>query len=821
MTLAWLVTSALAATTVVVADGPLVPGRAAVLQGATLTETGAPAVQPPALTVEGGALLSGPEPVRPGVWQWRVVPELDSKALIVQTSPGERESFSVSWPAPSTLRLPEIVDVLARGEPVSLEVRSDGPLPVDMLEVFSSEGEPRLRPGQDGQSAQIELVLDDLPYPRWVALGVRDKRREEEPAWTLIRAKARVRIPLKAEPAAKLSLKVGGRSYGPFVADADGGIDARLEQYPGELSAQAVLTDDLGNETRTEVPLVSQPAPALVAVASSELLPARPPPLVFLRAVSPEGTAPSGLPSCRAADQELPVRVLREGHYVVPLPQPLQSADVRLSCALGSVSRTLQIPVVSGVAERLSLRVWPDELLADQPTAELSLVLDDVRGESLPASGLSVEARHGSVALQDTGGMVARGTYDGRQAASAGEDLISARYRAPAGSGPVQELQLGFGAVPAAGGSWTVHARALDDRRRPRQGVPILLSVGASGKAELVTGPDGWATGVVTLPAPARGAPRRPLLVSARTPARPGLLASAVALPGERAYSGPGAPDLEVSQALAVRPGRVSGISISVEPDILRAGPGAVAWVFVELEDSAGRAVDDEPVELSATEGSLGELRSRPDGTLVAEYTPLPADGTREIEITASTASVRSSTTLLLEPRVVRLSMGPWAGGHTNFGSIVAPAGGFDVDMRIRSRLVGEAMILRWSGSLSSFRSEAVTDVGPPAELRSVLVPVGLGVLFRQDLGPWAVWAGAGAMLAAHSQQVRFGDRLASQGMSLLIGQQLMVGMAHRAPLGEIVFTIQGSRIPAGDEDVGYRGNLGGLQGGLGWRVVY
>jgi hypothetical protein len=326
---------------------------------------------------------------------------------------------------------------------------------------------------------------------------------------------------------------------------------------------------------------------------------------------------------------------------------------------------------------------------------------------------------------------------------------------------------------------------------------------------------------VLTLPPPARGAPRRPLVVSARTSARPGLLVQALALPGEGAHSGPGSADLEVSQALTIRPGRVSGISISVEPDILRAGPGAVAWVFVELEDSAGRPVSDEPVELFATEGSLGELRPRPDGTLVAEYTPVAEDGSREIEITASTVSVRSSTRLLLEPRVVRLSVGPWAGGHTNFGSIVAPAGGLDVDMRIRSRLVGEAMILRWSGSVSGFRSEAVTDVGPPAELRSVLVPVGVGVLFRQDLGPWAVWAGAGAMLAVHSLQVRFGDRLASQGMGLLIGQQLMVGGAHRAPLGEFVLTLQGSRIPAGDEDVGYRGNLGGLQGGLGWRVVY
>jgi hypothetical protein len=182
---------------------------------------------------------------------------------------------------------------------------------------------------------------------------------------------------------------------------------------------------------------------------------------------------------------------------------------------------------------------------------------------------------------------------------------------------------------------------------------------------------------------------------------------------------------------------------------------------------------------------------------------------------------MRSSTQLLLEPRVVRVSVGPWAGGHTNFGSIVAPAAGLDLDVRLRSKLVGEALILRWSGSVSGFRSEAVTDVGPAADLRSVLVPVGLGVLFRQDLGPWAAWGGAGALVAAHSMQVRFGDRLVSQGVSLLIGQQLMFGVAHRAPLGEIVLTLQGSRVPAGDTDVGYRGNLGGLQGGLGWRAVY
>ena len=122
----------------------------------------------------------------------------------------------------------------------------------------------------------------------------------------------------------------------------------------------------------------------------------------------------------------------------------------------------------------------------------------------------------------------------------------------------------------------------------------------------------------------------------------------------------------------------LSGIRMVAEPPVLRAAPGALAWVYVTLEDRSGWPLRDAKVEITASEGEVGSPKLRGDGTWVAEYTPPAGSVARDIVITAESEGVRSSTTLGLEPQVVRVGLGPWVGGITNFGEVGTWAVGVD-----------------------------------------------------------------------------------------------------------------------------------------------
>jgi hypothetical protein len=277
-----------------------------------------------------------------------------------------------------------------------------------------------------------------------------------------------------------------------------------------------------------------------------------------------------------------------------------------------------------------------------------------------------------------------------------------------------------------------------------------------------------------------------------------------------------------LSSALALRPGRVAGLSVDVDPTLLRAGPGAVAWVTVKLADGAGQPITDEPVELEATEGQVGTLQTKADGSFVAEYTPLPIDSPREVVLTARTGTLYTSTRLMLEPRLVRISVGPWLGGTTNFGKVTGPMGGIDLDLRTRSRLAGEALMIRFGVAVSSFSEEGVpAGTSGRTDWTSTLVPGTIGLLFRDDRGPVGLWTGAGFMGGVHHLRVTEGGSQLGTWDRFVGGPVLFAGASRRAFGGEALLTVRASWLPVSQEDFGYDGNLGGLAAGVGYRLLY
>jgi len=779
-------------------DGPLRPGRATTV---TVASVG-PDVPP--LQVRGGAArldASGE-----GWRRYTVLPE--GGALQLQAGAVLR-TFEVLPPPVSAVEAPARVDGTVNGDVIKVLVEGED-LGVDTLDVVLSEG--TLVEAHDTEGG-VRLVIapESSPFPRLLMVGIRERGSDDAPTWVPVRLRSRPRLPLVAEPGATLTVSVGERSYGPFLADAKGRIEAMIDQYPGEVIARAVLTDDLGNETRTDMPLPTLREQRLFGMVAGEHVPGLRPPTLHLVAFRDDGgVIPPGVPACRTPDADLSVAPTGGGTWAAPLPAPLEGedrTDVRVSCRFGGTEHVARVALPSGVPHTLRLRTFPDEVRADFPEADLRVVLEDLRGDRLPPTEVEVQAQQGLITLEPVRGDVLRGTYDGREAVDLGNDVVEARLPETLGEGPVEGVRGGWTRID---GRLLLFGRAVDGRGRPLRDAPIQLRLDGTEVAEGRT--DG--EGLVRVDVADRGGPIRELVVTSG-PWRSEVLVRPVPDGGVM----PGTPRLLARQDLGVRAGALSGITVVVEPPLLRAAPGAVAWVYVTLEDRSGLPLRDAGLRVEASEGEIGELRQRGDGSWVAEYLPAPGGQVRDVVVTAESEGVRSSTTLSVQPRVVRMSLGPWVGAVSNFGEVGTWTAGADLDVRLRSRVVGEAAMVRvgaWGYGLNS----SIAGDGN-LSLRGSVVPVHAAFLLRQDEGRWGIWAGAGGAIALHRLELRDGDEVIAEGYRGLGGPMVLGGVGRRAFGGEALLEVRGLWLDGPVGEVGWNGNLGGLAAGLGWRVLY
>ncbi len=812
----WLGAAAWAGIDVVAEQGRLMPGHPTALLVAVTEQSGQPAGELPDLQLRG-AVAQSLEPLRPGVWRWVVAPSEDGATVEIRSPSGELERLPVGLPPPSSLTVPARTDATTDRRHVELRVRGPAALePGDVRVVVRGGAVASIEP--EGDDLLLTVAPDVRELPEVVAVGVWDRRDRSLPAWSRIHLRRRAVLQLTTEPAAEATLRVSERTYGPFVADARGVVEARVDQFPGESLARVRIVDELGNVTEADQLLGTAADTSLALLAEGPLVAGRPPPGLHLYGITAGGAPLRGVPSCRTPATDLAVVVSGPGTWLVALPWPDVAEDVRVACTLGGARVAERIAVRPSVPESLRLTVVPEDLRAGFPVAEVRVALLDARGDRLPPGGLvEVGADQGRVTLDPEGRDLLRGEYDGAEASQAGEDTLFARYVAPAGAGPVDHLTLAWGRVPSvSGGAFRVFARALDSLDRPLEGVPITLSTGSGAAAARVrqgtTDARGWMSADVRISEgvqPIRleatsGVVDRRDLVLRRGPAAP-----------------PPGVDLEEEATVRIRPGRVAGIRVAVDPPLLYTGPGSQARVRVQLEDGAGRPVVDEPVELTVSFGRIGSLSDRPDGSLVADYVPTSVNSRREVEITAETESLRSTTQLVLEPRSVRVSLGVWFGAQTNLGAVQGPTGGVDLDFRPRVRGLGESVMLRLAAQVGAFGGTVSAGLAGPLEVRSILVPVSASLLLRDDRGPWALWAGGGGTAAVHQlSAVIAADR--RSGTAVVPGLTAQAGVARRLLGGEVVLTTRFLWLPATSTgEIRYTGNVGGLAAGLGYRLVY
>jgi len=800
----------------IVPGGRLYPGVTNRIFVAAVTADGDLPSRPPRVTASEGA-VEFDEAIGPGVFAYRCDVPIQSRAVefSIGVFGGRYVERLETFRAPeSALRVPERVEGVARTGEVVFVVQGEDLPPAEALQLSTSEGRVAgVSRVEDG--IEVRILPDESRYPRHLTVGLRDPTRIEKPAWVSVRLRARLKLDYVTEPGASAEFRVGERTYGPFEADSDGRISAWIDQYPGESVAQAIFSDDLGNETVKNIPLATKSEATIVALPTGELVVGQHPPEVYLRASSGDGGAWNRTPpTCRTPAFDLQTLALERGTWVVPLPEVEADdpQDLRIECNIGiNASTALRVPVAQGIPQTIRLRVWPTELRADFPEAEIHVMVEDALGERVDVTGLRVEAVRGEVTMEETAGLSARGEYAGGDAVDAGLDSVRVTYDAPPSDSYVSSVMLGWDDIPMAG-RVTLHARALDAHARPVEGVEVELDAGAASETG-ISGPDGWVS--VDVVVPMRRGPVR--LAAAARDHRDSVLV----LKGQEASElQPGAPDLRADQVIKLSPGRVAGISVSVDPVNLRAGPGAVAYVRVRLEDRAGKAVVDEPVVLVASSGTVGPLRPKADGTFIAEYQPEAGETSAQVMLTAETESLHSTTTLNVQPRLVRLSLAAYGGGLSNFAAVSAPLVGLDADFRVRHKLLGERLMMRVGGARYAFERSYRLD-GERWTVSSAVYPVHLSLLYRADRGPAAGWFGGGAAVAFLDMQAQTGGSVVLDGLLLTGGPVVITGVGHRFLGGEVFLTVRAHWLRGVGSDVGFSGNIGGLAAGAGYRILF
>ena len=688
------------------------------------------------------------------------------------------------------------------------------------LVVVATEGKAAIEPTPAG--AILRLQPGPEPFARAVPVAVLDPDdARRPPAFTVLRLTGRPRIPIQVtEPGTRVTLEVGGRRYGPFEAGADGIARTSAEVRPGESVAEVLLEDLAGNSQRSSVALGGDQRPAILAIGRAAGPSSERGAVVEVFAVDARGRPWRGpSPTCgTSVGQSVDLAALSPGRWRGAVPSPPQGAffDLRVDCSLADqATASARVPVGAPRPARLTLQAWPPELSAEAPRAQVQAFLESATGERLAAEGITVSAELGRLSVESaTPGAALRASYDGTAAVAAGGDHLSAAWSAAPGAGPPRAVSLGVD-WPAPDAPLVVRARALDGQGRALAGVPVTLT-GEGVVLELSTEADGWASAAFR--PPSRPGPAR---ISARAA---GAERSRLVLPRESTGGVPGEPDLQASLTLPIRAGRVRSVFLSTEPRSLPAVPGQTARVVVRLVDDQGNPVTDEALQLEATAGVVTRARRRPDGAYEATWAPPPGMPYGDVRITVTSArGAFSATTTELEvvPQVVRRAPGVQVGWLAGQAGLSSPYVGIVGDLQVPR--LGARVYLRASVGLYGERIETIDEVsGAALSLDIDVLPVGLGLLARQDRGRLSGWLGGEGLAVPYQLEARYGDAVASEGVAIAPpGVRAFTGGGWRLRGSELTAELAYTFVTMNAAEVGWQGAVGGLQATAGYRVLF
>ena len=170
------------------------------------------------------------------------------------------------------------------------------------IQVWASEGSWGTAESTE-QGIRLNWMPSEARQAHMAVLGVRDLREAgAQPQWLPVRLRARPPVTVRTEPGTSLKISLGGRDYGPVNADDAGVATARVDVFPGEQTASALLSDALGNTQRTTITIGPPPDPVLGLFVEGYLAAGDVPPRLHMRALTGAGRPWGGpIPECRTA----------------------------------------------------------------------------------------------------------------------------------------------------------------------------------------------------------------------------------------------------------------------------------------------------------------------------------------------------------------------------------------------------------------------------------------------------------------------------------------------------------------------------------------
>lgn len=750
-----------------------------------------------------------------GRWRWPYTAPEVRDTLRVRVDGGEWSAITTTpSPSPRGRLAPALSVEEAVGSSFVLHFPVSSPVVADELSVRTSEGTVQ-SVEVDAQEVRVRVVPGPDRGARVIAVGLTDRG---QPGGAVVfgvaRLRARQSAALNVGTGSTVQIKVGRRSYGPFLADATGVAHVSFDVLPGETRFDIVASDDLGNSQKVQSPLPANLSPVLVGVdiAVGRLAGAR----VTLGVWTAAGTPWVGEgPACRGPlGEELDVRPVGGGVWQFDAAAAPGSTafDLRVDCAVGEATGRFRIPLAELHPTRVELRAYPDTLSTDFPVTQVQAFLVDGQGDHLTVEGLTLSAQLGTLETTSEVGAL-RADYRGDAAVAFGKDTLYAEWRAPRGSGAVWDLD--FVGAPVSAGI-EVRARALDVAGRPLQGVLVEGDVdGAAWSA--VSGVNGWAAAFVSRPPGA--------LWLARAHVGGVSRAAAIFAAGSGQLADLQAPDLSASLVLPIRAGRVRRVQLDVTPRPLVTGTGEQGLITVRMLDARDAPVRDEAVTVTASAGTVVQGSPRPDGSIEAVYTPPPGLQARTVTITAATVSSTVDTRLELVPRPVTGSFGLDIGWLTNFGRTSSP----DISVAVENKLpflpdsVRDVLRGRLSVSTHALQADLVDPAsGLAVEVKSRFIPISLGVAAESRTARRTLEFGVSAVLAAYQLSVDYDGAQGVAGFGLAPpGVQLHGGAGFRAGISEIYAEGRYLILNAPAGPVTFEGSVGGVSLSAGYRVLY
>jgi hypothetical protein len=778
----------------------------------------------PDLVVEAGEILSHEGMRGSGVWRYRYLAPDTPQAVDLRVTHGSEEhllSIPVSKELPPALDSGPIRTGRAgQTAPIRFEVGGIEPSLAEHIQVAVPEGEVL---SVAGAGEKIEVLWRPGPdrFPRAIPIGFRDARQPgAAPSWTVAFLRASVTIPVRTDPGNQVDVEISGRHYGPFVADATGLASAKVQVRPGEEVAKLTLRDDLANTQRSSLSLGGDPSPGIVAIAEGVGVAGEKLSTIHVFAIRADGRAWRGeAPACQTSlGRDL--RAIPSGagawRYLIPQVPTGSFFDIRVDCVLGARARTsIRVPVESPPASALQLRVYPGEISADRPVAQVEAFLERGSGERVPSMGIELEAELGSVQIMEdeSGPAATRGIYAGEAAVAAGGDTIRARWNLPKGSGGAWSLTAA-GSCGKGEAHCLVRARASDRLGRPLQGVSVDFHSGGT-QLTSITGDSGWASASLSVPAP-----DDPFVCVLRT----GTVEREIVLfEGESTGAEPDAPDLVDEFIVGIRSGRVRNVSLLAEPNPMYAGRDVNARIRLRLVDADGAPVQDETMEIRATEGVITKPRYR-GGAYEATWAPRPGMARGTVQITATSGDelfVDTTTELEVSPRPMNTGIGMEGGWIWGADGISSPWLAVHMDRRaagVERPIFGRFELGAYQ--LDSIGIDEEADQIITVELDTL--PIGMGLLYRQEQGRVSTWLGGSLRVLPYRIQVYFADQqpISQRGVAPP-GGSLYAGAGWRLLSSELYAQLSYELLSMPGPEVGFTGSIGGVSIRTGYKILF